>query len=300
VAADVMTAVAELLRALTAPGDGVVVNPPVYPPFFAVTAEVGRRVVEAPLARRPDGYELDLDALERCFAAGARAYLLCNPHNPSGRSLRRDELEAVAALAARHGVVVIADEIHAPLTLPGAVHVPYLTLGAQAAAHGVVIGGASKAWNIAGLRCAVIVTGSEQMQERLSASLSSFLPYHVGHLGVLASLAAFTDGGPWLDRLLARLDANRRLLAERLAEQVPAIGYVPPQAGYLAWLDCRALRLGDDPAAALLEHGRVALSSGPSFGSQGAGFARLNFATSPALLTEAVARIAAGAAAAAA
>jgi cystathionine beta-lyase len=291
-----MTAVAELLRALTAPGDGVVVNPPVYPPFFSVTAEVGRRVVEAPLLRVEGGYELDLDGLERCFAAGARAYLMCNPHNPSGRSLRRAELEAVAALAAEHGVVVIADEIHAPLTLPGAEHVPYVSLGGEAAAHGVVIGGASKAWNIAGLKCAVIVAGSEEMHARLTASLSSFLRYHVGHFGALASLAAFERGGPWLDRVIARLDANRRLLGEQLAAELPEVGYVPPQAGYLAWLDCRPLGLGDDPAAAFLEHGRVALSSGPTFGREGEGFARLNFATSPALLSEAVSRLAAGAA----
>jgi cystathionine beta-lyase len=295
-AGDVVAAIAELVRALTEPGDGVVVNPPVYPPFFSVVAEVGRRIVEAPLARGPQGYELDLGALERAFAGGARAYLLCSPHNPSGRSFARAELEAVAELAERHGVVVIADEIHAPLTLAGAAHVPYASLGGAAAAHGVVVSGASKGWNIAGLKCAVVVSGSPEMDRRLEATLAGHMPYRVGHFGVLASIAAFEHGVPWLDAVCTQLAENRTLLAALLAEQLPAVGYVPPQAGYLAWLDFSALGLGDDPAAALLEHGRVALSSGPEFGSGGQGFARLNFATSPGLLAEAVRRVALGAA----
>jgi cystathionine beta-lyase len=294
-APDVMTAVTELLHAFTSPGDGVVVNPPIYPPFLGVTAEIGRRVVEAPLRRSERGFELDLDALEMAFAGGARAYLLCHPHNPTGRSFRREELELVSSLAVRHGVTVISDEIHAPLTLPGATHVPYLTLGGDAGSHAVAVAGASKAWNLAGLKCALIVSGSVEMDARLDASLSSRLRYHVGHLGVVASIAAFEQGVPWLDAVVSQLDHNRRGLETMLAERLPGVVYVPPEAGYLAWLDCRQLELGDDPAAAFLEHGRVALSPGPSFGTQGRGFARLNFATSPALLAEAVGRMAAGA-----
>ncbi len=292
---DVVSAIAELLRVLTAPGEEVVVNPPLYPPFFSVVAEVGRRVVEVPLAHSAGGYSLDLDGLEQSFARGARGYLLCQPHNPSGRSFRREELAAVAALAARYGVIVVSDEIHAPLTLPGATHVPYLSLGAEAAAHGVAIAGASKAWNIAGLKCALIVSDSEAIDARLAASLPAHMPYHVGHLGVIASIAAFEEGGPWLDAVLAALERNRTVLAALLAAALPGVGYEPPEAGYLAWLDCRSLGLGEDPAAVFLERGRVALSPGPSFGSQGNGFARLNFATSPALLAEAVARMAAAA-----
>jgi cysteine-S-conjugate beta-lyase len=294
-APDVMTAVTELLRALTAPGDEVVVNTPIYPPFLSVTAEIGRRVVEAPLSRSEHGFELDLDALEAAFAGGARAYLLCHPHNPTGRSFRRDELELVSSLAARHGVAVISDEIHAPLTLPGARHVPYLTLGEEAATHAVAVAGASKGWNLAGLKCALIVSGSAEMDARLDASLSSHLRYHVGHLGVVASIAAFEQGGPWLEAVVSHLDHNRRSLDSLLRSRLPEVVYVQPEAGYLAWLDCRRLELGEDPAAAFLEHGRVALSPGPSFGTQGRGFARLNFATSSALLAEAVGRMAAGA-----
>jgi cystathionine beta-lyase len=287
--ADVMSAVAELLRALTEPGDGVVVNPPVYRPFFGTTADIGRRVVEVPLLPAAHGWGLDLAGLERAFADGAKAYLLCHPHNPTGRTVPRAELEAIAALAERFGVTVISDEVHAPMTMPGDTHTPYLSV----AEHGVAVSSASKAWNIAGLKCAVIVTGSDAMNETLAARLPESLPYHAGHFGVLATLAAYDHGGEWLDALVRHLDRNRRLLVDLLAEHLPAVGYSPPSAGYLAWLDCRELELGDDPAEAFLERGKVALTGGPTFGEQGRGFARLNFGTSSALLEEAVTRMAA-------
>ncbi|HWE81371.1 MAG TPA: aminotransferase class I/II-fold pyridoxal phosphate-dependent enzyme [Gaiellaceae bacterium] len=288
--ADVMSAVEALLRLATGPGDAVVVNPPVYPPFFSVTRVVGRSVVEAPLATDSS---LDLDAIESAFAAGARAYLLCNPHNPTGRPCTRAELEQIAALAARYGVTVISDEVHAPMTLPGATHVPYLSVGEEACAHGVVVTSASKTWNLAGLKCAVIVSASKSMDERLTEGLPMHLPYHAGHFGVLAGIAAFAHGSEWLDALIVHLDRNRTLLGRLLDEQLPGVRYTPPQAGYLAWLDCRALGLSDDPAVEFLERGRVALSPGPSFGKEGNGFARLNIGTSSALVEEAVSRMAA-------
>jgi cystathionine beta-lyase len=289
---DVMIAVVETLRVLTAPGDGVVINPPVYRPFFGAIDELGRELVEAPMAEGAGRWELDLDALEAAFAGGARTYLLCNPHNPTGRSLARAELEAVAELALRHDVAVVSDEIHAPLTLAGATHTPFASLGEDAARRGLTITGATKAWNLAGMKCAVVVAGSAAMEQELAA-LPESLRFHAGHFGVLGTSAAFESGGPWLDELLAYLDGNRRLLAELLAERLPEVGYVPAEAGYLAWLDCRALGLGDDPAEAFLGRGRVALSPGPHFGTQGRGFARLNLGTSAALVAEAVERIAA-------
>jgi cysteine-S-conjugate beta-lyase len=288
---DVMSAVAELLRLLLADGEAYVITPPVYPPFFSVAAEVGRRVVEAPLHGTGEGWRLDLEALESAFADGARAFLLCNPHNPTGRSYTREELDAVSAIAAEYGATVISDEVHGPMTMPGARHVPYVSLGEEAAAHGVVISSASKAFNVAGLKCAVIVSGSDEMHERLVSGLPKHLPYHTGHFGVLAALAAFEHGGEWLDALVTHLDRNRRALTELLGEHLPQVGYAEPQAGYLAWLDCRELGLGDDPAEAFLERGRVALSPGPTFGEPGRGFARLNIGTSRALVEEAVLRM---------
>ena len=281
--ADVMSGVAELLRAISAPGDRVVVNPPIYTPFFTTTRELGREIVEVPLT---SGWRLDLDALESAFAS-ARVYLLCNPHNPSGTVFSRDELASVAELAGRHDVFVIADEVHAPMTLPGAVHTPYLTCGAE---NGIALVSASKTFNIAGLKCALAVAASERMQQEL-ARVPMHASYHAGHLGVLASIAAFREGGEWLDELVAHLDRQRDRLAQLLADDVPGITLVRPQAGYLAWLDCRALELGDDPAEVFLERGRVALSAGPPFGDQGRGYARLNYGTSGELLAEAVRRI---------
>jgi cysteine-S-conjugate beta-lyase len=282
--ADIMSGVAELLRALTEPGDRVVVNPPVYPPFFMIVREVGREIVETPLGA---DWRLDLAALEDAFAAGARCYLLCSPHNPTGTVHTRDELAAVAELASRHNVLVISDEVHAPMTLPGATHVPYLEVGPE---HGLALHSASKAWNVAGLKCALTVAGSEGMAAALGR-VPSHVRFHVGHFGVIANIAAFTDGGAWLDGLVAHLDTQRDRLAELLAAELPSIRLVRPQAGYLAWLDCRALDLGDDPSEVFLERGRVALSSGLPFGVEGKGFARLNIGTSGALLAEAVARM---------
>lgn len=283
---DVVGALTAVLREVAAPGSRVVIDTPVYHPFFAVVAEAGCELVEVPLA----GGELDVEGIEREFAAGAAALLLCSPHNPTGGVPSRARLEAVAAAAARRDAWVLADEIHASLTLPGAEHVPFLTVSEAAAERGIAFWSASKAFNLAGLGCAEIVTASAAAAgviERLPVGAT-----HCGHLGAIGSIAAFREGGPWLDDVLAVLDHNRRLLADLLAEHLAEVGYEPPQASYLAWLNVRALDLGPDPSQPLLERGRVALSPGPQFGPQGAGFARLNIGTSPALVEEAVKRIA--------
>lgn len=280
--ADILTGIGITLDVLTEPGDGIVVNPPIYPPFFTIVRDRGRDIVEVPLG---SDWRLDLDGLERAFAAGARAFLLCNPHNPTGTVFTRAELEAVAELARQHDVLVLSDEVHAPMTLAGAEHVPYLSLESG----GIAFASASKAWNVAGLKCAVVVAGSE---ETLTAfgRVPGHVHYQLGHFGVLATLAAFREGTPWLDGLVVHLDRQRDLLA-RLLDELPQVLLVRPEAGYLTWLDCRALGFGDDPSAVFLERGRVALSPGPAFGTEGNGFARLNIATSPELLTEAVRRM---------
>jgi cysteine-S-conjugate beta-lyase len=283
---NVVAALTEVLRVLVEPGARIVVNTPVYHPFFAIVEQLGCELAEAPLV---DG-ELDPEAVEREFAAGAAALILCSPHNPSGSVPSREQLAALAESAARHGAWVLADEIHAPLTLPGAEHVPFLTVSAAARERGIAFSSASKTFNLAGLMCSQMITAAPEpaaVIERLP-----FVAKHGGHLGAIASIAAFREGGPWLDEVIAVLDGNRSLLVELLAERLPEVGYEPPRAGYLAWLDLRALGLGEDPAAAILERGGLALNSGPTFGPQGAGFARLNFGTSPALVTDAVERIA--------
>jgi cystathionine beta-lyase len=288
-APDVVNAITSLLRTIAKPGDRVVINTPVYHPFFAIIEELGLELAEVPLV---DG-GLDVDGIDAEFRRGAVALILCSPHNPTGTLPTEGQLGALAAAAAQHGAWVLSDEIHWPLTLPGARHVPFLSVSEEARQHGIALVSASKAFNLAGLSCAQFVTASERAQAVVEGL--PFIARHAGHFGALASVAAYREGAAWLDDVIAVIDHNRALLAELLAARLPEVAYTPPRAGYLTWLDMRALDLGDDPCEALLERGRIALNAGPTFGPQGKGFARLNIGTSPALVEEAVKRIVKGA-----
>lgn len=289
--ADVSMGIVEILRRVISPGDGVVINPPIYPPFPELVAEAGGTVVEVPLVRQDAGWSLDLDGLEAAFRAGATAYLLCNPHNPIGRPHPREELIAVAALAARYDVTVVSDEIHAPLTQPDATFTPFLSVSDDARRQGFSVLAASKAWNLAGLKCAMMISTSPEHRAVLSG-MPVEVSWRTGQFGLLASIAAFEDGEPWLDGLLAMLDDNRRLLAAELAEHLPEVRYVVPEAGYLAWLDFSELGWGDNPSRRILREARIALQAGKPFGTPGAGFARLNFACAPETISAAVRAIA--------
>jgi cystathionine beta-lyase len=280
---DVVGGLRWLLASIAEPGDRIIVTPPVYYPFFSIIPEVGCEVAEAPLT--PAG-TLDLDLIEDRFAAGARAMILCSPHNPAGTVPTRDELARLAGIAARHDAWILADEIHAPLTLPGAVHTPFLDVSEEARQHGICVTSASKTFNIAGLGCALFVTASPRA---LKVVLD--LPRgagHAGHLGVIASQAAFEAGDDWLDQVITRLDGNRRLLADLVDRHLPGAHYRPPSAGYLAWIDARELGLGDDPSEAILERAHVAVSSGPGFGTGGSGHFRINIGTTPELIAHAI------------
>lgn len=288
---DVGVGAVELLRALTRPGDEVVISPPVYPPFFGWVTDAGARLVEVPLAHDAEtGWRLDLPALDAAFARHPAAYVLCSPHNPVGRVHRAEELAELVASARRHGVVIVSDEIHAPLALPGATFTPLLTIPG-AAELAVSLVSASKAWNLAGLKCATIVTASAAMDTAL-ARLSEDLKWHTGHLGVIASIAAFEDGEPWLEHLLLTLDARRAQLGTLLASRLPGVRWHPPEATYLAWLDCTEFGAGDEPQRRFLTQARVALEPGTHFGALGSGHVRLNFATSPQILDRAVTALA--------
>lgn len=291
---DVSVVIVEALRMLIEPGDRVVITTPVYPPFFELIPEAGCVVEEVPLLEGGTdgrGWALDLAGLERAFAGGAKAFLLCNPHNPLGLVHPRAELEAVAALAAHHGVFVLSDEVHAPLTHSDATFTPFLSVSDDARRIGVAAHSASKAWNLAGLKCALFVTASPEQAERIHA-LPIEVEVRTSHFGRIATEAAYRDGRPWLDDVLRAIETNRELLSVLLTDRLPRARYREPLAGYLAWIDLRELGWGDDPAARILEEARVAVNPGIDFGAPGAGFIRLNLACSPEVLTEAIDRIA--------
>lgn len=292
---DVSVAIVECLRQ-TVPVDGsVVITPPVYPPFFDLPPEADASVVEVPLLLTGAGWKLNMPELERAFARGADALLLCNPHNPLGLVHSEESLRALADLSAKYGVAVISDEIHAPLAYDAGSFTPYLSVSDNAREYGICVTAASKAWNIAGTKCALMVAQSDRTKLQLD-SMPEEVSARTSILGLHGTVAAYNDGGPWLGEVMEALAANRSLLGELLAAMLPQVTYRPPAAGYLAWLDFRGLGW-EDPAAVALERAKVALEPGARFGRQGTGFARLNFACSPDVLSEAVARLAAAAAA---
>jgi cystathionine beta-lyase len=280
--ADVLGGIAAALEVFSEAGSSVVVPTPAYPPFFEVIELTGRPVLATPMIRDDRRDVLDLEAIDAALARGARSVLLCNPHNPTGRVFTVEELTALASLVDRHGARVVADEVHAPLVYGERRHIPYATVSDAAATHTVTVTSASKAFNLAGLKCAQVVMANHADAARWR-DLRVFEVPGPTPIGIAASVAAYRDAGDWLRELVSYLDDNRRRLGELLAANVPAIGFRQPEATFLAWLDCSALGI-DDPARFFLDRARVALSDGPPFGKGCEQHVRLNFATSHALL----------------
>jgi cystathionine beta-lyase len=289
-ATDVTVGVLETLRlALPALGGRVVLTPPVYAPFYEMVGEAHAEAVDVPLLAE-SGWSLDLPGIEKAFASGVDAILLCNPHNPTGRSHSRESLSELARLAARYDVLVVSDEVHAPLAHPGSPFTPFAIACTGAGVRSVTVTSASKGWNLAALKCAVAVANdpdSAAMLTRFPEELAA----RTSIIGLHANVAAYA-AQPWLEQTVERITDNLRLLTSELATHVPGVRVIEPDAGYLVWLDLRSLGLGDDPAAELLSRGRIALNSGPTFGAGGRGYARINIACDPATIIEAVRRIA--------
>lgn len=285
---DVLHAIDTALWLSTEPGDGIVLLTPIYPPFLKAIDGGGRRLVDVPLD--PDGWRLDPERLEAAIDPTTKVVLTCNPHNPTGRVFTRDELELLARVVVEHDLLLVSDEVWGDLLHPGGTHIPVASLGPEIAARTVTVSSASKAFNMAGLRCAVAHLGDRALAQAIEA-LPAHLLGAVSTPGAMAALAAWTDGGPWLETLRRHLTDRREQLSGRLAAELPKVGFQPPEATYLAWLDFRALELGADPQEHLYERAGVALSPGPDFGIHGHGWTRLNFATSASILDEIIDRM---------
>ncbi|MDB4542702.1 PatB family C-S lyase [bacterium] len=285
--------VGNLIQALIAsvasfsqPGDGVVIQTPIYYPFLSIVDSLDRRLVENPLRRGPDRYEMDLDHLERVIDDKTRLLLFCNPHNPTGRAFERSELEQVAAIAVANDLIVVSDEIHADLVYPGGRHIPLASLGPEIAARTITLTSATKTFNMAGLKCALIHFGSPQLMREQRTLFNEHLLGTPNIMGIEATLAAWRDGDAWLASVLQQLDTNRARVTAFLAEHLPSVIFQPPEAGYLAWLDCSALELSARPHPFFLAEARVAFSDGQQFSEQAKQFVRLNFATAPEVLEQ--------------
>lgn len=278
-------------RAVAGPGDEVLLLTPLYPPFKHAIETVGRVPVEVELVRGDDGYTIDFAALEAAVTPATRIIMLCSPHNPIGKVFTRSEVEQLADFARRHNLWVVSDELHADLLFDGK-HVAFATVSDDAARRTVTLYGPTKAFNIPGLRISFAASANAGLLKRMKAASEGLAP-SPNSLAMAATVAAYRDGGAWLDDTLSYLKGNRDYVVSFVRERLPQVGVHVPAATYLAWLDMRRTGLGDTPGKALMEQAKVGLNEGSSFGKGGAGFVRLNFATSRAILSEAMERIAA-------
>lgn len=296
VAADVGVGIVETLRVITKPGDKILINSPVYPNFWTWSRETHLDYIDVPLTRSENElngsyWHLDWDGIEKAYQSGLKVHLISNPHNPLGRVYMPDELNRLVKLAHAHNVVIISDEIHSPLTFSEQKFTPILSLSDEARAVSITVTSSSKGWNIAGLKCAIIVTQDAAMFERLN-EIAPATHYRASLLGAFASVAAFRAGEPWLNKLMTQLDHNRKLVDQLVKEKLPLAKSHIPHCSYLSWIDFSEYKLDVEPATHFLEQGRVAFQPGVRFGEQWSQFLRLNFATSPEIIEEAINRAA--------
>jgi cystathionine beta-lyase len=289
---DLVQASFSSVMAFSEPGDAVLLQLPSYPPFMAAINDTGRRLIANHMRDNGTRWVLDLDAYEAAPDPRARVLIFCHPQNPTGRVFTRGELEQVAEFAIRHDLIVVSDEIHADIVYPGNTHIPLASLSPDIAARTITITSATKSFNIPSLRCAVMYFGARALKERFFARIPARLLGSPGVTGVDATIAAWDEGQPWLDDILACLKSNRDWLAQTIGSEMPGVTMRLPEATYLAWLDCSALALPTPAGQFFLERARVGLNFGETFGAPYANFARLNFATPAPVLREIIGRMA--------
>lgn len=288
---DVVRALEICITYFSRPGSPIVLPTPAYMPFLSVPVNLGRDIIQVPMHDDAGFYALDLEGIEDAFRAGGHLLIFCNPYNPLGRVFTTEEMGQLTDVVDRYGGRVFADEIHAPLVYPGMRHVPYAATSDTAASHTLTATSASKAWNLPGLKCGVVILG-EADQHRWQ-EMGHFISRGASNPGVAANIAAFRHGEEWLDEVLAYLNDSRQLLAELLHRHLPRVRYRPPDGTYLAWLTCAGMELPASPGELITERAHVTVVDGPAFGTGGAGSFRLNFATPQSVLTEMIERIAA-------
>ena len=290
-ATDVGVGIVEIMRTLIKPGEKVMLNSPVYENIWRWVLEVHATTVDTPLSEDNLSYKLDLTAIEKEYQNGVKVHILCHPHNPVGVIFSKDQLSDLADLAKKYQVVILSDEIHAPLSYDAKTFTPFLNVSQNAKEVGIIITSASKSFNLAGLKCAIIITQSPSLQERIN-KMPLAVTWRASLFGAVASTAAYAQSTDWLDNLLITLDENRKLVATLIESKLPGVKYRIPDFGYLAWLDMSSLGAGDDLAGQILEKGKVAVNGGVLYGPKHKSFIRLNFGTSPELITEGINRIA--------
>jgi cystathionine beta-lyase len=277
--------------ALAEPGGGVLIQTPVYPPFFSTARHAGMVLQEAALVRQPDGYyEVDWEAFEAAFTDKTRVFILCNPHNPVGRVFRKDELEHMAEICLRRGVVMCSDEIHCDLVFNGYKHIPLASLDPEIARKTVTLMSPTKTFNIAGLQCSFAIVQDEALRKVLVGAMRGLVMW-VNLMGMNAALAAYRGGQEWLEQVLSYLEMNRDYLDDYVRLQLPGVEMVKPEGTYLAWLDCHKSGIQGNPYQFFLNEARVGFNDGVTFGKDGEGFVRMNFACTRQVLTQALQRM---------
>lgn len=282
-----------VVRGFTEPGDRVIVQRPVYYPFFRVTKNNGAEIVSNGLIYENGSYHMDLEDLERKAAdPKAKLLILCSPHNPVGKVWGAEELRAVADICKRHGVLVVADEIHGDLLHPGVKFTPFATLGADAADNTIVCTAPSKTFNLAGLHTSNVIIPNPAIRERFQAALAAAAMPGMNPFGIVATEAAYREGEPWLDAVMEYVAGNARRMTEYFAAEIPQFEVIQPEGTYLLWFDCRSLGLDQDALEALmLEKAKIYFDEGYIFGLEGVGFERVNIACPRSILDEALVRM---------
>lgn len=286
VIADVLTGMQAAIEHFSPEGSKIIVPTPAYMPFLSLPGSLKREVIEVPMLHEGGTWSYDLDGIDRAFADGGDMLVICNPHNPIGRVLRREEMEALSEIVARHNGRVFSDEIHAPLVFPGHQHIPYASINEAAASHTITAIAASKAWNIAGLKCAQLVISNDADAEVWK--VAGAFNHGASTLGVVASIAAYNDGREWLQDVIAYLDGNRKLLGRLVEEHLPGARYTMPEGTYLAWIDLTQTPLDGDLGAFFRETAKVAITDGSACGAVARRNIRFNMAMPRPMMERAI------------